>query len=69
MARLYCANEPNSADLFRAGGPAQRNRARALGQRRRWRRPDRLRLGDSGVGKGVALGRLGNAAHLSEGSG
>jgi hypothetical protein len=52
-----------------AGGPAQQNRARALGQRWRWRRPGWLRLADSGVGKGVALGRLGNAAHPSRGSG
>jgi hypothetical protein len=49
MARLYCANGPNSASLFWAGGPAQWNRARVLDQQRRHYG---LRLAGSGVGKG-----------------
>jgi hypothetical protein len=40
----------------------------ALGQRRRWRRPCRLRLASGWGGKGGALGRLGNTAHPTGGS-
>jgi hypothetical protein len=40
-----------------------------LGQQRRWRRPDRLRLAGSEAGREVALGRLDNVAHPSRESG
>jgi hypothetical protein len=52
-----------------ASGPSQWTQGRALGQRRRWQRPGRLRLADSGVDREVVLGRLGNAAHPSGESG
>jgi hypothetical protein len=52
-----------------AGGPSQWTQGRALGQRRRWRRPDRVRLAGSGVGREVVLGRLDSVAHPSGESG
>jgi hypothetical protein len=71
--RWYCANGPNLASLLRlaqphwAGGPSRPNRGSALGQRRRWRRPCRLRLASGGDGKGGALGRHGDVVNSIRG--